>query len=181
MPGMNNWNNRGLSPIHLAEKVEAFVSRFGRLQDHPGEKLIPRFAALLGESPKSMLDVLAYAEKMRWIDSAELFIASRKLRNLRVHEHMADPLLFVQALSAKREAADRLFSVVSALEAEAEAVGLRDRLVQSLPGVPQSLDAIKTITTPWLKAVIASAARQSKPRFSSFFAGFRTSNGDSPL
>ena len=31
----------------LAEKVEAFVSRFGRLQDHLGEKLIPRFAALL--------------------------------------------------------------------------------------------------------------------------------------
>lgn len=109
--------------------MKAFVSRFGRLQDHPGEKLIPRFAALVGESPKSMLDVLAYAEKMRWIDSAELFIGSRKLLNLRVHEHMADPLLFVQALSAKREAADRLFSVVSALEAEAEAVGLRDRLV----------------------------------------------------
>jgi hypothetical protein len=31
----------------LAEKVEAFVSRFGRLQDHIGEKLVPRFAALL--------------------------------------------------------------------------------------------------------------------------------------
>jgi hypothetical protein len=93
----------------LAERVEAFVSRFGRLQDHLGEKLIPRFAALLGESPKSMLDVLAHAEKMRWIDSAELFIGTRKLRNLRVHEYMADPLLFLQALRAAREAADRLF------------------------------------------------------------------------
>ena len=116
---------------------------------------------------------------MRWIDSAELFIGSRKLLNLRVHEHMADPLLFLQALSAKREAADRLFSTVSALEAEAEAVGLRDRLVQSLPGVPQSLDAIKTITSPWLKAVIASAARQSMPRFSSFFAAFPAPNSHS--
>jgi hypothetical protein len=47
----------------LAERVEAFVSRFGRLQDHLREELIPRFAALLGESPKSMLDGLAYAEK----------------------------------------------------------------------------------------------------------------------
>ena len=53
----------GSVPNSLAEKVEAFVSRFGRLQDHLGEKLIPRFAALVGESPKSMLDVLAYAEK----------------------------------------------------------------------------------------------------------------------
>ena len=120
-------------------------------------------------------------KKIRWIDSTELFIASRKLRNLRVHEYTADPLLFVQALRAAREAADRLFSVVSALEAEAEAVGLRDPLVESLPGGPRSSDAIKTITTPWLKAVIASAARQSMPRFSSFIAGFRTSNGDSPL
>ena len=31
----------------LSEKIDAFVGRFGRLQDHIGEKLIPRFAALL--------------------------------------------------------------------------------------------------------------------------------------
>ena len=37
----------------LSEKVDAFVSRFGRLQDHIGEKLIPRFAALLGEDELS--------------------------------------------------------------------------------------------------------------------------------
>lgn len=161
--------------------MEAFVSRFGRLQDHLGEKLIPRFAALLGESPKSMLDVLAHAEKMRWIDSAGLFIGSRKLRNLRVHEHMADPLLFLQARRAVREAADRLFSTVRALEAEAEAVGLRDPLVQPLPGVPRSSDTIKTITTPWLKAVIASAARQSMPWFSSLYAVYPASNNHSQL
>ena len=53
----------------LAEKIDAFVSRFGRLQDHLGEKLIPRFAALLGETPKSILDTLAYAEKMQWVGS----------------------------------------------------------------------------------------------------------------
>ena len=29
-----------------AEKVEAFASRFGRLQDHIGDKLSPRFSAL---------------------------------------------------------------------------------------------------------------------------------------
>ena len=51
----------------LAEKTDALVSRFGRLQDHLGEKLIPKFAALLGESPKSMLDVVVYAERMLWI------------------------------------------------------------------------------------------------------------------
>lgn len=61
------WVQQLASRDELAEKVEAFVSRFGRLQDHLGEKLIPRFAALLGEAPKSLLDVLAYAEKMQWL------------------------------------------------------------------------------------------------------------------
>ncbi|MEJ1958970.1 MAG: hypothetical protein WDM70_05520 [Nitrosomonadales bacterium] len=63
----------------LAEKIDAFVSRFGRLQDHIGEKLIPRFAALLGSEPKSLLDNLAYAEKNGWLDSAEAFVSARKL------------------------------------------------------------------------------------------------------
>jgi len=47
----------------LAEKIDAFVGRFGRLQDHIGDKLIPRFAALLGEAPKSLLDVLVLQKK----------------------------------------------------------------------------------------------------------------------
>ncbi|MBE0475444.1 hypothetical protein [Rhodoferax sp.] len=109
----------------LAEKVDAFVSRFGRLQDHLGEKLIPRFAALLGESPKSMLDVLAYAEKMQWIDKAEDFIGARKLRNLLVHEYMSDAQLFMQALLAAGQAAEMLFGTVAKLEAQATALGLQ--------------------------------------------------------
>ena len=81
----------------LAEKIDAFVSRFGRLQDHIGEKLIPRFAALLGSEPKSLLDNLAYAEKTGWLDSAEAFVSARKLRNLLVHEYMAEAELFLES------------------------------------------------------------------------------------
>lgn len=36
----------------LAEKIDAFVGRFGRLQDHIGEKLLPAFARLLGGQPR---------------------------------------------------------------------------------------------------------------------------------
>lgn len=111
----------------LAEKIDAFVGRFGRLQDHLGEKLIPRFAALLGEAPKSMLDVLAYAEKMEWVESAELFIGARKLRNLLVHEYMTDTTLFLHALLSARQAADMLFNAVAAIETQAAAIGLRDK------------------------------------------------------
>jgi hypothetical protein len=111
----------------LAEKIDAFVSRFGRLQDHLGEKLIPRFAALLGEAPKSVLDVLAYAETMQWVESAEVFIGARKLRNLLVHEYMSDTQLFLQALLSAREAAEMLFSTVAAIEAEAASLGLHSK------------------------------------------------------
>ena len=79
---------------------------------------------MLGEAPQSVLDVLAYAEKVQWVESAETFIGVRKLRNLLVHEYMSDTQLFLQALSSAREAAEMLFRTVAAIEAEAVALGL---------------------------------------------------------
>ena len=108
----------------LAEKVEAFVSRFGRLQDHIGDKLLPRFSALLGESPKTLLDVLSFAEKMEWINSSEDFIGARRLRNLLVHEYMSNPQLFLEALLAARDATEMLFGVVEAVRWHAKSVEL---------------------------------------------------------
>ena len=35
----------------LSERVEAFVSRFSRLQDTLGDKLIPQLLMALGENP----------------------------------------------------------------------------------------------------------------------------------
>lgn len=124
-----DWVQQLESRPELAEKVDAFVSRFGRLQDQIGEKLMPRFAALLGESPKSMLDVLAYAEKMQWIESAEAFIGARRLRNLLVHEYMTDVPLFLQALLAGREASEILFAAFTSIEATAASL--------ELPGMPE--------------------------------------------
>ena len=68
--------------------------------------------------------MLAYAEKMQWLASAENFIGARKLRNLLVHEYMADAQLFLQALLAARDAAEMLFHTVAAIEAEAVALRL---------------------------------------------------------
>ena len=118
------WVQQLAAQPELAEKVEAFVSRFGMLQDHLGEKLIPRFAVLLGESPKSLFDVLAYAEKMQWVASANSFVGARKLRNLLVHEDMSDPQLFLQAHLEADGAAQMLFDRVGAIEAEAASIGL---------------------------------------------------------
>jgi len=108
----------------LAEKIDAFVSRFGRLQDHIGEKLILRFAALLGSEPKSLLDNLAYAEKTGWLDSAEAFVSARKLRNLLVHEYMAEAELFLESLQAADEATHMLINVVAKIKQQANTLGI---------------------------------------------------------
>lgn len=109
----------------LAEKIDAFVSRFARLQDHIGEKLIPRFANLLGESLKSLLDVLAYAERMEWIESAEEFIGARKLRNLLVHEYMSNPELFLDALKTADRATHQLITIVARIRQQANSINHR--------------------------------------------------------
>ena len=108
----------------LAEKIDAFVARFGRLQDHLGEKLIPRFAALLGSMPKSLLDNLAYAEKAGWVANAEEFVGARKLRNLLVHEYMNEAELFLESLQAADEATHMLVDVVSRMKRQAEMLHL---------------------------------------------------------
>ncbi|MDX8399601.1 MAG: hypothetical protein R8K20_05070 [Gallionellaceae bacterium] len=108
----------------LAEKIDAFVGRFGRLQDYIGEKLIPRFAILLGESSKSLLDMLSYAERMGWLDSAEAFIGAGKLRNLLVHEYMGDAELFLEALQAAAPATRMLMDVVDRIERQGSEIGL---------------------------------------------------------
>lgn len=102
------------------EKIDAFVSRFGRLQDFLGEKLIPVFANLLSENPKSMLDVLSFAEKMEWLEDAEAFISARKLRNLLVHEYMEDPAIFLDALFSTHKASEMVLTLVLTLESQAE-------------------------------------------------------------
>jgi len=111
----------------LAEKIDAFVSRFGRLQDHIGERLVPRFARLLGEQGKSLLDVLAYAERMGWVEDADEFIGARKLRNLLVHEYMADAELFLEALQMANGATQMLRSIVGKMNEQARELGLVSR------------------------------------------------------
>ena len=108
----------------LAEKIDAFVGRFGRLQDHVGDKLIPRFAALLGDAPKSLLDNLAYAERVGWIDSAEEFVGARKLRNLLVHEYMVEAELFLESLQAADGATQMLIDVVTRIKQQADVLGI---------------------------------------------------------
>ncbi|QPB72208.1 hypothetical protein D5125_03985 [Magnetovirga frankeli] len=121
------WVQRLSDQPEMAEKVEAFVSRFGRLQDHIGEKLLPRMAALVGETSKTLLDTLAVAERLELLPSADAFIAARRLRNALVHEYMHDAQTFLDSLLAAQQACDMLFEVIENVQAEAVRLGLPQR------------------------------------------------------
>lgn len=84
--------------IEQGEMLDAFVSRFSRLQDTLGDKLLPALLRVSLEKTGSQLDNLLRAEKMGWIDSAESWIDIRMLRNKLVHEYMDSPEGLLQAL-----------------------------------------------------------------------------------
>ncbi len=106
------------SAPELAERVEAFVGRFGRLQDTLGDKLLPLILLALGEMPSAMIDNLDKAERLNLIVSSDDWLAMRKLRNQMVHEYVEEEILanalqvghgFVTPLLA---AADRLLGEI---------------------------------------------------------------------
>ena len=82
----------------LAERVEAFVGRFGRLQDTVGEKLLPLLLDALGEKTLAVIDNLDRAERLGLLQSADEWMTIRNLRNQMVHEYVEDPVVLSSAL-----------------------------------------------------------------------------------
>lgn len=82
----------------LAERLDAFVSRFGRLQDTVGDKLLPALLSALAETLGPAIDNLDKAEKFRFIESADGWMEMRRLRNQMVHEYIEDLLVLASAL-----------------------------------------------------------------------------------
>lgn len=83
----------------LAEKVEAFSSRFSRYQDTLGDKLFPLWLDLVGEKQNTFLDNLNRLEKLGIIDSAEVWLQLRGLRNKMVHEYIESHELLASSLN----------------------------------------------------------------------------------
>lgn len=93
------WVERLESDDDLAERLDAFVSRFGRVQDTVGDKLIPALLRSMAETTGSALDNLNRAEKLGLLPSVEDWLSARNLRNKLVHEYMSDPEEFAVALN----------------------------------------------------------------------------------
>ncbi len=81
-----------------SEMLDAFVSRYGRLQDMLGDKLLPAMLRASLEKMGSQLDNLLRAEKLGWINSTQTWIEIRELRNKLVHEYIESPSVLLSAL-----------------------------------------------------------------------------------
>lgn len=102
----------------LAERLDAFVSRFGRLQDTIGDKLLPALLNALGESTGAAIDNLDRAEKLGLIDSADRWMEIRRLRNQMVHEYIEDLAVLTSALRSGHAFVPVLVSAANRCTAE---------------------------------------------------------------
>ncbi|MDO8207697.1 MAG: hypothetical protein Q7T38_07755 [Gallionella sp.] len=107
----------------LAERVEAFVGRFGRLQDTVGDKLLPQLLAALGEKIASVMDNLDRAERLGLIKSADEWMTMRNLRNQMIHEYVEDPVLLANALQTGHSFVPELIDAAGKMIAEIEQRG----------------------------------------------------------
>jgi hypothetical protein len=83
----------------LAERLEAFVSRYGRLQDTVADKLLPRWLLALAEQPGSQIEVLNRAERLGVLQETASWLEARQLRNRLIHEYMTDSSSFADELN----------------------------------------------------------------------------------
>jgi hypothetical protein len=104
--------------VELAERVEAFVGRFGRLQDTLGDKLLPQLLFALGERPASAIDNFDLAERLGFLNSVDEWMAMRNLRNQMIHEYIEDPVLLANALQTGHFFVPALIAVADKITAE---------------------------------------------------------------
>jgi hypothetical protein len=85
--------------VDIAINLEAFTSRFCRLQDMIGDKLLPSLLKYFSEHPAPFLINLNKAEQLGWLNSVEEWVVLRELRNQMIHEYIEDASLLVNAVN----------------------------------------------------------------------------------
>lgn len=104
----------------LAERLDAFVSRFGRLQDTLADKFLPALLDAMAEPKGAAVENLDRAEKLGWLDSTDAWLEMRKLRNQMVHEYIEDLAILASALRAGHAYVPTLLNTASRLTRQAQ-------------------------------------------------------------
>ena len=110
--------------IDESERTDAFVARFGRLQDTIADKLLPEFLRCLAEPVGAAIDNLDRAEKLGLLNSADDWLASRRLRNRVVHEYVRDAAALAEALNQGHVLVPMLVSLGGAIAQDCRRRGL---------------------------------------------------------
>jgi len=99
----------------LSERIDAFVARFGRLQDTLGDKFLPLFLKVMEESTGTMLENLDRVERLEIIHSSDDWVLLRKLRNRMIHEYVRNSIELSDALNAAHEFIPEMKRVINKL------------------------------------------------------------------
>ena len=110
--------------IDESERTDAFVARFGRLQDTVADKLLPEFLRCLAEPVGAAIDNLDRAEKLGLLNSADDWLASRRRRNRMVHEYVRDAAALAEALNQGHALVPMLVSLGGAIAQDCRRRGL---------------------------------------------------------
>lgn len=102
-----------------AEQLEAFVSRYGRLQYTLADKLLPRWLIALAEKPGSQIEVLNRAERLGVLENVAAWLEARQLRNRLIHEYMTNSTAFAEDLRLAEEYSRMLLNTVQRLRSDA--------------------------------------------------------------
>ena len=105
-------------------RLDAFVARFGRLQDLLGDKLLPAWLKAMQEPPSTVMEMLDRAEKLGVLRSADEWVALRKLRNRMVHEYLWQYPDLHGALMAAQEGVAALSYAAQRLTTKVRALGI---------------------------------------------------------
>ena len=101
----------------MAERLDAFVACFGRLQDTLADKLLPALLDWLAEPVSAAIDNLNRAERLGWVQSVDDWIEVRRLRNRMIYEYVRDPAELSSALTAAHRAVAMLTATAAAMAA----------------------------------------------------------------
>lgn len=106
--------------LALSESLDAFIARFGRLQDTLGDKFLPLLLTVMNESVGAAIDNLDKAERLGLIQSVNEWIELRKLRNQMVHEYINDLSVLVGAVQKGHEFVPILLATAEKFNEEAQ-------------------------------------------------------------
>lgn len=99
-----------------AEQLEAFVSRFGRMQDTMADRLFPRWLIALAEAPGSQNETLNRAERLGILNSTDRWLEGRNLSNRLVHDNQEK---FVEDLALAKECSLMLMETFNCVRQDA--------------------------------------------------------------